>query len=200
MFQISLSQIVERLYAGLSRFSLAAYLIILIRFSEYSSNEYSSSGCTINYTTINNCSTINNCESEEIVLDIPESLITKLGKIICSLIFNNDSLNDWGVDIVTLAVKLSVVQHVIFRYITQQVRLENKTAEMLSWYLKVVLNCREVKEVGRSRGQDLSRDVSGDLYASGVQKLRECLRGRVTEREFQELEYRIQAAFCGPIL
>ena len=194
MFQISLSQIVERLYAGLSRFSLAAYLIILIRFSEYSSSEYSSSGCTINYTTINNC------ESEELVLDIPESLITKLGKIICSLIFNNDSLNDWGVDIVTLAVKLSVVQHVIFRYITQQVRLENKTAEMLSWYLKVVLNCREVKKVGRSRGQDLSRDVSGDLYVSGVQKLRECLRGRVTEREFQELEYRIQAAFCGPIL
>ena len=189
MFQISLPQIVERLYAGLSRFSLAAYLIILIRFSEYSSSEFSSSGCTIN-----------NCESEDLVLDIPESLIIKLGKIICSLIFNNDSLNDWGVDIVTLAVKLSVVQHVIFRYITQQVKLENKSTEILSWYLKVVLKCREVKEVGRSRGQDLSRDMSGDLYVCGVQKLRECLRGRVTEREFQELEYRIQTAFCGPVL
>jgi hypothetical protein len=168
LFPISLAQIVERLYAGLSRFSLAAYLLILIKFTDYSLSE-----------------------DEEVELEIPENLVVKLGKIMCSLIFNKDSLSDWGVSIVKLAVKLSVSQPVIFGYITQQMRLENKSIEILSWYLKVVLKFLQPGDSCISRDFYTSRDV----YRTGVDKLMEHLKGKVSDREYQELNYRTQAAF-----
>ena len=130
LLHISLPQIVERLYAGLSHFSLAAYLLILIRFNSYTS-------------------------SHELQLDIPDTLLVKLGKIIASLIFNRDSLSDWGEDIVKLAVKVSINNHVVFRYITQQMNLGTKDPDMLAWYLQVVLKFLQ-------SGQVYSE--SGDVY------------------------------------
>ncbi|XP_063682876.1 uncharacterized protein LOC134817594 [Bolinopsis microptera] len=160
LFQISLPQIVERLYAGLSDFSLTSYLIILTQFTSYS-------------------------EDSELELQVPETLVVRLGKIICSLIFNRDSVSDWGGDIVKLAVKLSVNQHVIFRYITQQMNLENKPTAILSWYLKVALKLLQSGQVYKL----------GLVHKSGVDKFMGHLKGRVSKREYQELVYRMEDTF-----
>ena len=160
LFQISLPQIVERLYAGLSNFSLTSYLIILTQFTSYS-------------------------EDSELELQVPEALVVRLGKIICSLIFNRDSVSDWGGDIVKLAVKLSVNQHVIFRYITQQMNLENKPTAILAWYLKVALKLLQSGQVYKI----------GLIHKSGVDKFMGHLKGRVSNREYQELGYRMEDTF-----
>ena len=103
----------------------------------------------------------------------------KLCKIICSLIFNVDSLSEWGGDVVELAVKLSVEHTPILAYVTTT--LENKPVDILLWYLKVLLKCKR-SDVG---------------YRNGIRSLWKFLEVRISNAQRAELLYRMGTSGIG---
>jgi len=150
---------VERLYSGLSDFSLTVYLILLTGL-------YSLRG-------------------PDSTVTVPRPTMVKLCKIICSLIFNKDSVTDWGRDIVVLAVKLSLEQEDVFQWISNS--LETKPVSILLWYLKLCLTL--------SAGEQGRRFLQAEDTKGGVYKIYSHLEGKVSEQDNAELRYRLSFVY-----
>ena len=133
LLYLTLPQLVQQLYQGLSNQSLSCILRLVIGFVKWTSDTSS---------------------AEERELCSGDTIL-KFSKIIFSLMFSNDVVNDWGKSIILLAVRLSILYPATLDYVYTQ--LGTQSTVMQSWYFGIVLSlCKRKGDV--MRGYELVKE------------------------------------------
>ena len=123
--------IVQRLYSGLSTFSLLSHLHLLLSLLRQD-------------------------------VEGDESLLGKLAKILSSLIFNSDSLEEWGGDVVWLAARVVITSWPLTRTVLGNLKKRKfpPSKEVVFWFLKAVIAAKG--------GEEDVRRVVGEMEKEGL--------------------------------